>query len=83
MTYGTFRIINDGRTHALMAAAGERAQVRFLEFFAASIRNAHTQRACSSAHRPKPSVTKSRLRLIGILHGRRTRLVSTSAPEKA
>jgi hypothetical protein len=34
---------------ALVTAAGERAQVRFLEFFAASIRNAHTRRAYSNA----------------------------------
>lgn len=30
---------------ALIAAAGDRAQVRFLEFFAAAIRNPHTRRA--------------------------------------
>ncbi|NCA72539.1 MAG: integrase, partial [Sphingobacteriia bacterium] len=30
---------------ALIAAAGERAQFRFLEFFAAAIRNPHTRRA--------------------------------------
>jgi site-specific recombinase XerD len=30
---------------ALVAAAGERASLRFLEFFAANIRNAHTRRA--------------------------------------
>ena len=30
---------------ALIAAAGERARVRFLEFFAANIRNPHTRRA--------------------------------------
>jgi hypothetical protein len=30
---------------ALVAAAGERASVRFLEFFAANIRNPHTRRA--------------------------------------
>jgi site-specific recombinase XerD len=30
---------------ALVAASGERASVRFLEFFAANIRNAHTRRA--------------------------------------
>jgi len=36
------------RSHALpelVTAAGERAQMRFLEFFAANIRNAHTRRA--------------------------------------
>jgi integrase/recombinase XerC len=30
---------------ALVAAAGERASLRFLEFFAANIRNPHTRRA--------------------------------------
>ena len=30
---------------ALVAAAGERASVRFLEFFAANVRNPHTRRA--------------------------------------
>jgi integrase/recombinase XerC len=29
----------------LIAAAGERAGIRFLEFFAATIRNAHARRA--------------------------------------
>jgi integrase/recombinase XerC len=30
---------------ALVSAAGDRAEIRFLEFFAVSIRNAHTRRA--------------------------------------
>jgi hypothetical protein len=30
---------------ALVAAAGEHASIRFLEFFAANIRNPHTRRA--------------------------------------
>jgi integrase/recombinase XerC len=30
---------------ALVAAGGERASMRFLEFFAANIRNPHTRRA--------------------------------------
>lgn len=30
---------------ALVAAAGERASMRFLDFFAANIRNPHTRRA--------------------------------------
>jgi hypothetical protein len=30
---------------ALVAVAGERASMRFLEFFAANIRNPHTRRA--------------------------------------
>ena len=34
---------------ALVAAAGDRARVRFLEFFAANIRNPHTRRAYSRA----------------------------------
>ncbi|MDB5411086.1 MAG: phage integrase family protein, partial [Rhodospirillales bacterium] len=33
----------------LVAAAGERAGIRFLEFFAANIRNPHTRRAYSRA----------------------------------
>jgi site-specific recombinase XerD len=33
----------------LVAAAGHRAQIRFLEFFAANIRNAHTRRAYARA----------------------------------
>ena len=34
---------------ALIAAAGERAQVRFLEFFTANIRNRNTRRAYAQA----------------------------------
>jgi site-specific recombinase XerD len=34
---------------AIIAVAGERAQIRFLEFFAANIRNAHTRRAYAGA----------------------------------
>jgi len=35
---------------ALVAIAGERASLRFLEFFAANIRNPHTRRAyCRAA----------------------------------
>jgi hypothetical protein len=40
-------IIGNGRAHivpALIAAAGEHASFRFLEFFAANIRNPHTGR---------------------------------------
>jgi integrase/recombinase XerC len=33
----------------LVAAAGERASMRFLEFFAANIRNPHTRRAYGRA----------------------------------
>jgi hypothetical protein len=33
----------------LMAAAGERAGIRFLEFFASTIRNPHTRRAYAHA----------------------------------
>ena len=34
---------------ALVAVAGERAGMRFLEFFAANIRNPHTRRAYARA----------------------------------
>jgi site-specific recombinase XerD len=34
---------------SIVTAAGENAQIRFLEFFAASIRNAHTRRAYAGA----------------------------------
>jgi hypothetical protein len=34
---------------ALITAAGERASMRFLEFFAANIRNPHTRRAYARA----------------------------------
>jgi hypothetical protein len=34
---------------SLVAAAGDRARVRFLEFFAANIRNPHTRRAYARA----------------------------------
>jgi site-specific recombinase XerD len=46
------RIVGDVRAPivpALVAAAGERASLRFLEFFAATIRNPHTRRAYSQA----------------------------------
>ena len=39
----------DARLPALVAVAGEPAQRRFLEFFAASIRNPHTRRAYAQA----------------------------------
>ena len=38
-------IESGGRAPALVAAAGERASYRFLEFFTAQIRNPHTRRA--------------------------------------
>src|SRR5271163_486588 len=34
---------------ALVAASGPRSSCRFLEFFTANIRNAHTRRACARA----------------------------------
>jgi hypothetical protein len=37
--------ISLSRLQALVAVAGERASMRFLEFFAANIRNPHTRRA--------------------------------------
>jgi integrase/recombinase XerC len=41
--------ITSGTLPALVAAAGERASMRFLEFFAANIRNPHTRRAYARA----------------------------------
>jgi site-specific recombinase XerC len=38
-------IASPGAVPTLVAAAGERARIRFLEFFAANIRNPHTRRA--------------------------------------
>src|SRR6266852_4908215 len=42
-------VIQQSSVPALVAAAGERASVRFLEFFTANIRNAHTRRAYARA----------------------------------
>ena len=39
----------------LVAAAGERASMRFLEFFAANIRNPHTRRAYARAAEEFPT----------------------------
>jgi site-specific recombinase XerD len=41
--------VTASRTPALVSASGERAQTRFLEFFAARIRNKHTRRAYAQA----------------------------------
>ena len=41
--------ITTSHTHALVAASGERARYRFLEFFTAQIRNPHTRRAYARA----------------------------------
>src|ERR1700712_5736948 len=46
------KIIGDTRLHivpALIAASGERAGLRFLEFFASNIRNPHARRAYGRA----------------------------------
>ena len=42
-------LVQAARLPAIVAAGGEGAQVRFLEFFAASIRNPHTRRAYARA----------------------------------
>ena len=42
---GTVISFDGGRVPDLVAAAGERASIRFLEFFASAIRNPHTRRA--------------------------------------
>jgi site-specific recombinase XerD len=44
-------IISRQSSPALIAAAGEQAQLRFLEFFTANIRNPHTRRAYAQATR--------------------------------
>lgn len=44
-------IVAPGRLPALVTAAGDQASVRFLEFFAGTIRNAHTRRAYARAVR--------------------------------
>ncbi|MGF6264377.1 hypothetical protein OKW49_005305 [Paraburkholderia youngii] len=41
--------LDDVSTPALVIAAGERANVRFVEFFALAIRNPHTRRAYAHA----------------------------------
>jgi hypothetical protein len=41
--------ISSSTLPALVAAAGKRASMRFLEFFVANIRNAHTRRAYARA----------------------------------
>jgi len=43
------RIIPSSTLPTLISAAGERASLRFLEFFAANIRNPHTRRAYGRA----------------------------------
>jgi hypothetical protein len=42
---------------ALVAAAGDCAGIRFLEFFAANIRNPHTRRAYARAPRAKSVIS--------------------------
>ena len=44
-TSRTIISFNSGRVPDLIAAAGEGARIRFLEFFASAIRNPHTRRA--------------------------------------
>ena len=41
--------LNGITTPVLVTTAGERAEVRFLEFFASAIRNPHTRRAYARA----------------------------------
>ena len=49
---GALEIVRAGTlVPALVAAAGSDARTRFLEFFAAQIRNAHTRRAYAQATR--------------------------------
>ncbi len=46
---GPVAIQNRAQLPTIVATAGERAQIRFLEFFAANIRNANTRRAYARA----------------------------------
>jgi site-specific recombinase XerD len=41
--------LKEGNFSALIVAAGQRARVRFIEFFTANIRNIHTRRAYAQA----------------------------------
>ena len=52
-----------GQIPALVTAAGERASMRFLEFFAANIRNAHTRRehAARLTRRPPQWTARGKL----------------------
>jgi hypothetical protein len=70
---------NRPAVQALVAAAGERASMRFLEFFAASIRNPHTRRAyyraaeeflAWCARQTRPVFDRGRRPRIEILSGR-------------
>ena len=47
--------ISSSAVPALVAAAGERAGLRFLEFFAANIRNPHMRRAYARVEIPRTS----------------------------
>ena len=49
---------------ALVAAAGDQARIRFLEFFAANIRNPHTRRAYSRAVGGVSGVVRGRRRAV-------------------
>jgi hypothetical protein len=42
-------VVFTDRTHAIIAAVGERASYSFFEFFTANIRNPHTRRAYARA----------------------------------
>ena len=53
---------------ALAAAAGERARMRFLEFFAANIRNPHTRRAYARAADEIPGLVRERRRSVDRCH---------------
>lgn len=57
---------------ALITAAGERAAMRFLEFFAANIRNPHTRRACRpNCRKLGDDLGQAKLPLVvaGVVHG--------------
>jgi hypothetical protein len=56
--------IASAKLPALVAVAGDRAGMRFLEFFAANIRNPHTRRAYGRAAEEFPDLVCGRRRAI-------------------
>jgi len=61
---------------AIVTAAGQRAQLRFLEFFAASIRNVHMRRAYAGA----AGESLARCESIGVALGVRQRSHAVTTP---
>ena len=60
---------------ALVAAAGERASMRFLEFFAANIRNPHTRRAFLPGSRKHGNARIAYLACVQLSHNPSTQVL--------